>query len=351
MLRKRSRKALLRIQSGRSFSVRSMDFIKNRTSIFVTLALFLAVSAVAQQQDQKNPAPAQQNKPPRTKIVPPSSTAQLPESSPATAQPQASPSAQAKEPDHGASYYHASMARLYEEMASMYGRAEYANKAIDEYKLAIAADPGSEYLNAALAELYSRTGRIRDAVTEAQDILKRDPNNVEAHRLLGRIYLRSLGDSQGQGSEVQSQEVLKLAVEQYEALARLEPKNPDNHLMLGGLYVINRELPKAEAELKIALQADPNSEEAVTQLARLYNDQGNAKLAIETINAVPETSRTSKMYSALGATYEVQKDYKGAVSAFQRAVALDKDNLEAMRGLAQNLANDNQPEAALAAFK
>ncbi|HEX4716125.1 MAG TPA: tetratricopeptide repeat protein, partial [Ktedonobacteraceae bacterium] len=120
---------------------------------------------------------------------------------------------------------------------------------------------------------------------------------------------------------------------------------------LGGLYIINRELPKAEAELKIALQADPNSEEAVTQLARLYNEQGNAKLAIETLNAVPESSRTSKMYSTLGATYEQQKDYKGAVAAYQRALSLDKDNLEAMRGLAQNLANDNQMEAALSAYK
>ena len=41
-----------------------------------------------------------------------------------------------------------------------------------------------------------QTGRIRDAVMEAQDILKRDGNNLEARRLLGRIYLRSLGDMQ-----------------------------------------------------------------------------------------------------------------------------------------------------------
>ena len=78
----------------------------------------------------------------------------------------------------------------------MYGRAEYANKAIDEYRLAIENDPTSDYLNAGLAELYARTGRIKDAVLEAQDILKRDGNNLEAHRLLGRIYLRSLGDMQ-----------------------------------------------------------------------------------------------------------------------------------------------------------
>ena len=103
----------------------------------------------------------------------------------------------------------------------MYGRSEYANKAIDEYRLAIENDPTSDYLNAGLAELYARTGRIKDAVLEAQDILKRDGNNLEAHRLLGRIYLRSLGDMQ---CGTQSEEILKLAIEQYQDIVRLDPE-------------------------------------------------------------------------------------------------------------------------------
>src|SRR5215472_470967 len=97
--------------------------------------------------------------------------------------------------DHAASYYHFAMAHMYEEMINNYGRGEYATKAIEEYKLAIAADPASDYLTDALADLYHRTGRIRDAVSEAQQAIRRDPNNLEAHKLLGRIYLRSLRDS------------------------------------------------------------------------------------------------------------------------------------------------------------
>ena len=90
---------------------------------------------------------------------------------------------------------------MYEEQVATYGRSELANKAIEEYRAAIDADPTSAYLTSGLAELYAKTGRIRDAVVEAQDIIKRDPNNLEARRLLGRIYLRSLGDMQaGNGS-------------------------------------------------------------------------------------------------------------------------------------------------------
>ncbi len=122
--------------------------------------------------------------------------------------------------DKASAYYHYALAHMYEEQVAMYGRTELANKAIEEYRQAIDADPTSEYLTAGLAELYAKTGRIRDAVMEAQDILKRDPNNLEAHKLLGRIYLRSLGDIQsGNGS----QNVLKLAIEQYEQIIKIEP--------------------------------------------------------------------------------------------------------------------------------
>ena len=142
--------------------------------------------------------------------------------------------------------------------------------------LAIEADPTSEYLTSALAELYAKTGRIRDAVLEAQDILKRDPNNLEAHKLLGRIYLRSLGDMQaGQGS----QNVLKLAIEQYEQIIKIEPDNVDDHLLLGRLYRLNNDLQKAEGEFKTAVKLQPDSEEAVTTLAYLYNEEGDTARA------------------------------------------------------------------------
>src|SRR5512146_1188923 len=143
----------------------------------------------------------------------------------APVQPAAKP---AKAPDRAAAYYHYSLAHMYEELVAIYGRPEFSSKAIEEYRLAIENDPGSEYLNSGLAELYAKTGRIRDAVLEAQDIVKRDPNNLEARKLLGRIYLRSLPDSQvGQ----QSQEILKRAIEQYEVIVRIEPKNVEDHVL------------------------------------------------------------------------------------------------------------------------
>jgi tetratricopeptide (TPR) repeat protein len=250
--------------------------------------------------------------------------------------------------DKAAAYYHYSLAHMYEEQVAVYGRSDMATKAIEEYRAAIEADPSSEYLTSGLAELYAKTGRIREAVSEAQDILKRDPNNLEAHKLLGRIYLRSLGDMQsGNGSS----NILKLAIEQYEQIIKIEPDNMDDHLLLGRLYRLNNDLGKAEAEFKTAVKLQPTSEEAVTTLAYLYNEEGDANRAVQVLSSVPDDGRSAKMYSALGYTYEQQKQYKEAINAYRHAIELDRDNLDAIRGLAENLMNDGQTDAALEQYK
>jgi len=263
--------------------------------------------------------------------------------------PAASQSAsKAKVPDHAAAYYHFALAHMYEEQVATYGRSELANKAIEEYRAAIEADPTSAYLTSGLAELYAKTGRIRDAVVEAQDIIKKNPGNLEARRLLGRIYLRSLGDMQaGSGS----QSVLKLAIEQYEQIVKLQPDSMDDHLLLGRLYRLNNDLQKAESEFKTAVKLEPQSEEAVTTLAYLYNELGDTARATQVLSSVPNTQRSAKLYSALGYTYEQQKEYKNAIESYRHAIELDRDNLDAIRGLAQNLLNDGQSDAALEQYK
>jgi len=295
------------------------------------------------------------------------STAGLAQQAPATApaskqaiqpsNPKAEKAPDAKQPaqssnhkaDRAAAYYHYTLAHMYEEQVAVYGRSDLANKAIEEYRQAIDADPTSEYLTAGLAELYAKTGRIRDAVLEAQDIIKRDPNNLEARKLLGRIYLRSLGDMQASNNG--SQNVLKLAIEQYEQIVKIEPDNVEDHLLLGRLYSLNKDLQKAENEFKTAVKLQPDSEEAVTTLAYLYNEEGDTSRATQVLSAIPEASRSAKLYSALGYTYEQQKQYKNAISAYRHAIEVDRDNLDAIRGLAQNLMNDGQADAALEQYK
>src|SRR5271170_7716693 len=84
-------------------------------------------------------------------------------------------------PDRSSSYYHYGLARLYEDMAINAGRSDYATQAVEQYKLALDADPNSRLLQDGLADLYFKIGRIREAVTAAQDQVSKNPDDIEAH--------------------------------------------------------------------------------------------------------------------------------------------------------------------------
>jgi tetratricopeptide (TPR) repeat protein len=246
--------------------------------------------------------------------------------------------APAQETARGAAYYHLALAHSYEDMAANTGRQDYATRAVEEYKLALNADPTSAFLNNGLAELYFRTGRVRDAILTAQETIKRDPKNIAAHKLLGRVYLHSLGDMQNGAS----QQVLDLAIGEYKQISALDPTDIQSHLVLGQLYTVNHESQQAQQEFEAAQKIDPNSEDVALNLARLYGESGDLKRAIDTLKSVPEDDRSAKLSFALGAGYDQMKDTKDAVTAYQQAVDMDPDNLDAKRALAQALLNNNQ---------
>src|SRR5438270_596466 len=152
-----------------------------------------------------------------------------------------------------------------------------------------------------------------------------DPNNLDARKLLGRIYLRSLGDMQG---GTQSSEILKLAIEQFSQIVLLEPDNIDDHLLLGRLYIIDKDYVKAEGEFKAARHIQSDSEEAVINLAYLYNEEGYSTTAVDVLQSFPEGERRGKLYACLGNTVEQQQEFKRAIEAYKRAIDIDKDNLD-----------------------
>ncbi|HUD23047.1 MAG TPA: tetratricopeptide repeat protein [Acidobacteriaceae bacterium] len=240
-------------------------------------------------------------------------------------------------------YYHYGLAHLYEEMAVSAGRPEYATQAVEEYKLALDADPDSIMLQDGLADLYFRIGRIKDAVSAAQDQVKKNPNDVEAHTLLGQVYLRTLGDMQG----AQASEMLQLAITEYETIARLKPNDLETTLLLGQLYALNNDHAKAEAQFKAAQKIDVDSEEAVLRMAALYSEEGDAQRAADTLSAVPVEDRTARIEFALAESYDQLKKPKEAAAAYRRSLEIEPDNSDVERGLASALLTDGQLDEAL----
>ncbi|MGA2575994.1 MAG: tetratricopeptide repeat protein [Bryobacteraceae bacterium] len=251
--------------------------------------------------------------------------------------------------DKAAAYYNFSMGHLYAELAGVYGnRSEYVGKAIDYYKQALKLDPGASFLFEELTDLYIQSGRLKDAVTEAEDILKREPNNLDARRILGRIYTRMIGDTQ-QGKI--NEEMLRAATEQYEKITAKDPKDIESWLTLGRLYRTARNSVDAEKAYTQALAIDASNEDALTGLAIVYSDVGDTKKAIEKLQAVTNKDPNPRTLAALATAYEQLHDYRSAAEVLRKAIDLDPENSRIKRALAYNLLNSNNLDESLKYYK
>jgi len=246
------------------------------------------------------------------------------------------------------SYYHFALGHLYETSAQQYGRPDLATQAVEQYKLALTYDPNSVFLQNTLADTYFKLGRIREAIETAQRILKTHPDDLIAHKLLGRVYLRSMGDTDaGQ----QPGPMLDLAIQEFQKIVQLEPTNVDDHLLLGQLYTLKHDIPDAKGQFEQARKLNPGSEDVVLNLARLYNEQGNLPEVLQVLQTVPAQERTPKIDLALGAAYDQMKDRKHAIHAYQTALDAQPDNLDAQRALAEDLLSENKMDAALKLYE
>jgi len=198
---------------------------RSRIALFAAAAFVLPVAVAAQ--------------------VPPSNAQQSPPSpagTPATPQTEVDRQSEA--------YYQFTMGRMYEERYEVSGLAEYAGRAIEAYKRAYELDVHSSVIGERLAEAYARAGRIPEAIAEAEGVLKQDPANLPARRILARIYVRSLGDMESSAGQ---NEIVEQAIAQYREIVRLDPADSEAELWLARLYRLVQQDNEAEEVLRAAL--------------------------------------------------------------------------------------------------
>ena len=242
-------------------------------------------------------------------------------------------------------YYNFAMGRLYAELAGAYtNRTDYVTQAIQHYQEALKLDPSAGIIFEELTDLYIQTNRLRDAVTQAEDLLKQNPDNLDARRMLGRIYTRMAGDSQ---AGKLNEDYLKLAIEQYQKVTAKDAKDVESWVVLGRLYRVEHNSVEAEKTYNEALKADPANEDALTGLALLYSDVGDTRRAIEKLKAVTDKSPSERTLALLARSYRELRDYKSAAEALERAVALAPDDTRLTAELAEDLFLCNRLDDAL----
>jgi tetratricopeptide (TPR) repeat protein len=288
-------------------------------------------------------------------FVAPGSHASQAAQTPAT--PAAPPAAQAANSDtttanHAQALYYFTLGHLqelqFEEEYETTGKLDLSTDAIDSYKKALAIEPNSPAIMERLAEVDAESQRIRDSVSEAQEVLKIDPDNLAAHRLLARIYVRSLGDlSDG---AAQATEVEK-AVNELQQVLKLAPDDAESGLWLSRLYRAQNKPDDAEKVLRNVLQKAPDDGQALEQLSQLLIDEGRSQEAIALLAQAADQFSSPDVYDLLGNAYSQSKQYPKAEDAYKKAVDMDPDDPGHRHGLADTLLTENKYSEALEQYK
>jgi tetratricopeptide (TPR) repeat protein len=262
-------------------------------------------------------------------------------------QTQSSADSKAPAPNSADAYYYFTAGHLAEQQYELTNNPDMASQAIDDYKKALDAAPDTPTIMERLAEVYAKSQRIREAVSEAQLVIKDDPNNVPARRLLARIYVRSLGDMNAGAAQ---QENLARAVEQFQAILKIDPDDTFSALWLARLYRFENRHDDAEKVLRGVLQHDSENGPALEQLSQLLVDEGRSQDAIDLLEKAASVSSSPDVYDLLGDAYSQQKNYAKAETAYQKAVDEDPDDPGHRHGLAQALLSQDKYTEALAQY-
>ena len=191
------------------------------------------------------------------------------------------------------------------------GNAEAASAA---YARAERLDPKSAEIPAALAELYARMNRPTDAIAAGERAVKANPTNAEANWILGSLFARM--------AETPSTREPDRRMYAQRAIENLEKANRNAHpgvpVILGRLYLADRQYEKAVSMLVPYVAEQPDQVEAVALLAEAYQATDRDAEAIALLEKAVQDS--PELFSTLGQAYQDSGRWNDAARAFEGAV-------------------------------
>ena len=190
-------------------------------------------------------------------------------------------------------------------------------------------DPG---VLAALAQLYTQTGRTRDLLTRLEDRVAKEPRSFNAAERLARAYL-NLGRTAD-------------AVRVLDAAASAASGEPDVLYDLSSLYTKAGQGPQAEEVLKRVLDLDPSHSGAGNDLGYLWAEQGKNLDRAEALTraAADAEPENPSLLDSLGWVLYKRGRFGEARQVFERALALAEARVANPDEAAPENGPGNKPE-------
>lgn len=245
--------------------------------------------------------------------------------------------------------------------------------AVDEGLLAIQHNPRNLDASMTLGESYLRRGDLSKSRQIHEALVKMLPAHPIVHYRLGQIARLEKRDAEAIDHFEQAlttapaffepldllADILAAQGKSSQARARITRQlnalgdTPLPHVLLGRLYLLEKDQPNAEASFKKAIQANNAPMIAYTGLAELYVRSGKIEQAMKELEtAVAKTPRNPQALMMLGLLLEAQRQPEKARLRYEEALNVNPHFAPAANNLAYYLIeNGGSQEQALAYAK
>ena len=205
-----------------------------------------------------------------------------------------------------------------------------------------AAEPALDLWRLKARDFYNQK-KWQETIDAYRKVLELDSDNPEAYGAMGEA-LYSLNRTAES----------KTALERAELL---DPENGTTHHLLGKLYQDAGQQDQAIAELETSIRLQPDDQEGMYRLLRIYARKGDAanksRLQADLQNLIAARNREAQgeakatLLNDAGVNLEKNGDLAGALGDFDQAATLDPSNLIFQRNAALLLCKLGRPEEAI----
>jgi arylsulfatase A-like enzyme/Flp pilus assembly protein TadD len=133
------------------------------------------------------------------------------------------------------------------------------DEAISWYQRTLEVDPGFSMAHTALGIIYRDRRQWPQAIEQFEKALACGPDSAAYYNLSGIFALQGHLDQ---------------ALKEAEEAIKLQPNQAEYHGMLGSVYLLRKQMPEAERAYLRAIELNPRSAPALVNLAKVYTETG-----------------------------------------------------------------------------
>ena len=224
------------------------------------------------------------------------------------------------------------------QLGMAYAQQHDLHRAESEWREAVRLKPDLTEAQRLIAGVEISRGEIEGVTQTANQIIQAQPYSADGYliRSLAELARQKYADAQKDAEEAKNR----------------APQSFVPYYQLGNVQLTQKHFSEAETLYQQALDKDPSSPEALSGLMNTYVAQKQYDKAIAAANAqIAKSPNTSTFYDLLGtALFDGKKDYAGAEAALRKAIALDKNNVDALEKLGKVQIQEGSVDQALATY-